>query len=531
MVDLILDNGEVVEYSSEKITESVEPTSSASPWDDAHEFLDKRLAEGEKPVYIEPDIESTLYGGSDEELAPRVRLTEEEGGYLRRFPQPQEEEDNFIWHLKSNFSQLKDARERVQHGGSASIKIAIIDTGYQEGHPALPSNHTRGISYVKGEGKGPAIDRRSGRRIEQDGHGTATMAILGGKYVNHAATGDRYEGVFGAIPFAEIVPIRIHESVALLRVKAFEKAVDYAIQQGCEVISMSMAGMPSKAWARAVNKAYLNGVVVVTAAGNNWDGGWGVLAPKTVLYPARWERVIAATGAAYDHKPYVFKIRPELEALEGDYMQGSYGPARAMKAAIAAYTPNVSWATLNNNGRYFDLGGGGTSSATPQVAATAALWICRHRQALDAMLAEHPHEKWRKVEAVKAALKESANKDYPEYEKFYGYGIIRANDALNVSPSNVGLTKAKKAKVFLLGIAELLGLYLIRHEIAPDPQQEVREEMFATEILQQMHDNESLHPLLEYDEEESWKEEDIALLREELLKSNISTKLREVLEG
>ena len=43
-------------------------------------------------------------------------------------------------------------------GKNCKIKIAIIDTGYQEGHPALPNGFDipRGISFIKGEENQPA---------------------------------------------------------------------------------------------------------------------------------------------------------------------------------------------------------------------------------------------------------------------------------------------------------------------------------------------------------------------------------------
>jgi subtilisin family serine protease len=58
------------------------------------------------------------------------------------------------------------------------------------------------------------------------------------------------------------------------------------------VVSMSMGGLPSEAWADAINALYEAGVVVVTAAGNNYAN----LPTRFVVYPARFGRVIAACG-------------------------------------------------------------------------------------------------------------------------------------------------------------------------------------------------------------------------------------------
>lgn len=61
------------------------------------------------------------------------------------------------------------------------IKIAVIDTGYQPGHPALPQLLNSGISFLDGENGMPAIDKDAGTKTEQNGHGTATMSLLAGK--------------------------------------------------------------------------------------------------------------------------------------------------------------------------------------------------------------------------------------------------------------------------------------------------------------------------------------------------------------
>src|ERR1700720_3682788 len=51
---------------------------------------------------------------------------------------------------------------------------------------------------------------------------------------------------------------------------------------------------------------------------------------------------------------------------------------------IAAYSPNIPWIAIRHTSKGWfadgvDLNGSGTSAATPQVAAAAALWLQRHR--------------------------------------------------------------------------------------------------------------------------------------------------------
>src|SRR5262249_59891540 len=99
-----------------------------------------------------------------------------------------------------------------------------------------------------------------------------------------------------------------------------------------QVVTMSMGGLPSRAWAEAVNALYDAGVFVVTAAGNNY----GNMPSHLIVYPARFNRVVAACGVMADNKPYA--------DLKANLMAGDYGPPEKMVTAIAAYTPNVPWA-------------------------------------------------------------------------------------------------------------------------------------------------------------------------------------------
>ncbi len=498
----------------------------SNDWDIAHNHLDTSTSK----EFFEPNIESTLFG----EQVSALKLKSSENGYLESWPQPNETKDNLVWYLTDNFSQLQKAKDEVLDKvgkENCRIKIAIIDTGYQEGHPALPKGFDtpQGISFIKGEENKPAIDKNAGTIAEQNGHGTATMSILAGKEVDIQVSGQSYKGDFGAIPFAEIIPIRICETVALIRTSAFVDAVEYAINQGCEVISMSMAGAPTKAWATVVNKAYENGVVLVTAAGNSWYRGIASVSPKRLLYPARWDRVIAATGVSYNKKPYVMEAQLKVKEESSEDMQGNYGPESAMKSALAAYTPNTTWATLNDKNNPFRLNGGGTSSATPQIAAAAALWIVRYRKEIDALLQDKPTEKWKKVEMVKNALFSKADSSYSESKKYFGQGTLKSFDALSVAPSTQGLKKADVATVSLWGILDLLGP-LLRLKSGNNEEMITRCEMFGVEILQELHNNSNLYKFLDYDETYIWTPEEKEEIKRVLLTSkSISTRLREYL--
>src|SRR5262249_10556672 len=108
-------------------------------------------------------------------------------------------------------------------------------------------------------------------------------------------------------------------------------------------------------------------------------------------------------------------------------MAGNYGPDSKMDTAIAAYTPNTSWAEINCEA-LVDMNGEGTSSATPQVAAAAALWLQRYKTEMNGWPSPEI------VEATRKALFSSAHLPSPDLRKYFGRGILRAANALGVAP-------------------------------------------------------------------------------------------------
>src|SRR5581483_10232066 len=214
----------------------------------------------------------------------------------------------------------------------------------------------------------------------------------------------------GGAPHADILPIRIANSVVTVSSRNKAKAIRYAIEQRCDVVSISMGGLPSSAWNEAVNDAYEAGICIVCASGDCFGG----LPSHNVVYPARYHRTIAACGVMEDGRPYYDLPRKIIE--------GSWGPDSCMTTALASYTPNIPWARITCPDT-IDLDGQGTSASTPQIAAAVALWYEKYKQVL-------PRD-WRRVEAVRHALFSTAKKQDTQH---FGQGILQARAALGVAP-------------------------------------------------------------------------------------------------
>jgi subtilisin family serine protease len=391
------------------------PGRAEHPWDEAHRAVRDPASAGLEgvpgpPTYAEPDfIQSWPFPRRDSGgLESFTGSPCEDRGPDDFWPVG---DPAFGWHLDERHSRLKAARERVgDPGDGRRVRVGILDTGYDPNHATLPLQLRTDLqrNFVDGD---PNDATDPGRHFPgyNPGHGTATLALLAGRRV--AIPGASFDDFLGGAPFAEVVPVRIADSVIHFYTSAMAKGIEYAVDAGCQVISLSMGGLPARSWAAAVNRAYEAGVAIFAAAGNRF----GPSPPRSIVYPARFHRVVAVCGVTADGTPYY------KSGLHW-HMQGCFGPAAKMATAIAAPTPNAPWA-LMGCGQVVGFGGG-TSAATPQMAAAAALWL----QAAGAPPGVSP---WQRVEAVRFALFASADRSGPEPETYFGRGVLKAAAALD----------------------------------------------------------------------------------------------------
>jgi hypothetical protein len=426
-----------------------------NPWDVCHSLPRQGfgVAGAPAPEFAEPDLEQRWITGGDAELGMALsRSCDSVNPQREDFPL---DAGNPYWFRDSGHSQFDAAIAAV--GGpqvAAKVRIAHFDTGYDPDHHTLPKRLRRDIArnFVDDGAPDDASDRTGGP-LANLGHGTGTLSILAG-------TGQPGESLLGGAPFAEVVPVRVANRVVLFRNSAIAQAFDYVHLLNAigpnrvDIITMSMGGLASQAWAEAVNALYEQGVFIVTAAGNNF----GNLPTRHIVFPARFDRVVAACGVMEDGRPYA--------DLEIRLMAGNYGPQSKMKTAIAAPTPNVPWARLGCSD-VIDFDGQGTSAATPQVAAAAALWLQKHRAAVDA----YPNA-WMRVEAIRSALFGAAQEN-PQDIKRQGRGALRAQAALAKQPATASAlrkTDADDASFELLRVLTGRGM-----QAAPGPEQRMLE--------------------------------------------------------
>ncbi|MBH8609965.1 S8 family serine peptidase [Pseudomonas mohnii] len=401
------------------------PLDTVNPWDVCHAFVSDGMGlnGAPHPVFAEPDFAQTWISGSREDQAIAMAASCSPDPQDKKYPTGK---DNF-WYQDLKHGQFDDLLKQIGDVSPAEpVRVAHLDTGYDPHHQCLPVNleHNLERNFVEDDRPNDASDDSSGL-VNNLGHGTATLSVLAGNPLPGTKR-------LGAAPFVKVVPIRVANRVELFYNSAIVNALRY-VRDLCQdpktavqVVTMSMGGLPSQLWAEEVNALYEEGVVLVTAAGNNF----GNAPTHHIVYPARFNRVIAACGVMEDHQPYA--------DLPATLMAGNYGPISAMRTAMAAYTPNIPRAKFGCSGTV-DWNGGGTSSATPQIAATAAIWIQKNWTEWNA----YPN-KWMRVEAIRTALFITANNT--NYAKL-GHGELRALDAFNIPSPTAAALQNKKEEV------------------------------------------------------------------------------------
>ncbi|HTM58586.1 MAG TPA: S8 family serine peptidase, partial [Candidatus Udaeobacter sp.] len=198
--------------------------------------------------------------------------------------------------------------------GSASVRIGIMDTGVDLGHPDLASKIWTNPGEIPGNGidddgdghiddvhgwdfgnedadanPEPAVfDSSLGIPVDVSFHGTFVAGIA-------AAATDNSEGIAGASWNCSVVPLKVADSTGDIPASAVTEAFAYATRHHLEVLNMSLGtangpGIPEY-FQPMVDQATAAGVLCVASAGND-----GTSDPN---YPAACPGVlsVAATDA------------------------------------------------------------------------------------------------------------------------------------------------------------------------------------------------------------------------------------------
>ncbi len=286
--------------------------------------------------------------------------------------------------------------------GSTTIRVGVLDTGIpiQNGslsHPDLddPSRYLFGYDFVNDDAV-PADD---------NGHGTHVSGTI-------AAETDNGDGVSGVSWNAQIMAIKVFNSVGGGTFEAFKDGCEYAVDNGCQVISYSGGG-PSYSAVLEDGVAYANdhGVIVCISAGNSSGSvGW------PAAFSTQYSNCIAVSATDHNDASSAYSsIGPEVTIAA----PGGYGRPFD-EDDVYSTMPNYSVVLNTTEGLPLDYAYlAGTSMACPHVAGLAALLLSE-----DPTLA--PSD-------VREIIKSTADDlGAPGRDDYFGWGRINVRNATAV---------------------------------------------------------------------------------------------------
>lgn len=231
-----------------------------------------------------------------------------------------------------------DASTWSGHG----IAVAVLDTGFDAGHPDFGGRSVTMQSFVPGESA-------------QDGHGHGTHCIGTACGPKSPTTGPRYGVAHGA----DIFVGKVLSNGGSGTDGGILAGIDWAVRSGCAVISMSLgADVPREhpPYTVAGRRALDKGCLIVAAAGNN---------------AMRTELDFGFVGAPAN-SPFILAVGALNQQLDVAFFSARTLPdARGGQVDVAGpgYQVYSSWPMPT---RYRVISG--TSMATPHVSGLAALW-------------------------------------------------------------------------------------------------------------------------------------------------------------
>jgi len=281
--------------------------------------------------------------------------------------------------------------------GHPDVTIAILDSGVAYDHPDLIGNLRRSSPDLDRWERGHLVRSGGGQDVrapadppngvDDDGNGLVDdfrgwdfadndndphadrgdgIGMAHGTHVAGlaAAVTDNHVGMAGAGWNCTYLPVRVIDAFGVGYLSDVARGIEYATDQGCAVINLSLEGPFSRTIQAAIDYAHERGVVICAAAGNT--------AQEFTADPATWVTPVCNDGddpAVSNHVIGVAAIGCDNVKLDVSNYASAYSLidlAAPGRSTTSAWWPGGGYAAVS-----------GTSQAAPQVAGVAALLVAQ----------------------------------------------------------------------------------------------------------------------------------------------------------
>lgn len=185
-----------------------------------------------------------------------------------------------------------------EYGAGAGVKVAVLDTGFDTGHPDLPSP-AAAASFVPGE-----------TFFDGNSHGSHVAGTILAR--------DNDIGVVGVGPSLSLVVAKVLSNGGVGEWSDIIAGVEWSVAHGAKVLNMSFSGADySQAMQDAMNAAFNAGCLPVAAAGNQSTD-----APR---YPASMQSVMSVAAVSeFDEPAWFSNFGPTISvAAPGTHVEST----------------------------------------------------------------------------------------------------------------------------------------------------------------------------------------------------------------
>ena len=236
-----------------------------------------------------------------------------------------------------------------------TVKIAVIDTGTDVTHPDIAAKSPETWDIV---------NRRT-NVVDRDGHGTFVSALAAGSVTNG-------EGIAGFGGDAQLLVIKAVGTGDTFSDVDEAAGIAYAVDRGAKIINLSIGGEGSSPLeTRAIQYAASHNVLLVAAAGNEYEEGNPVEYPAAALQPVGSKGQgglgLAVAASTMSGRRAIFSNTGTQISLAA--------PGETVFGSVAAGSSPEYWPRYALPGSSSGLYGwsSGTSFSAPEVAGAAAL--------------------------------------------------------------------------------------------------------------------------------------------------------------
>ena len=260
--------------------------------------------------------------------------------------------------LQQNVAQMAISEAQAFSRG-AGVRVAVIDTGADVGHPDLRPHAATGRNFVDTDAAG----------FRADQHGTAVAGVIG-------AVPNNGVGIVGIAPDVELLVYKAcwratsGGVAAVCNTFTLAQALSAAIEARADIINLSLAGPGDPLLSRLVRRALAAGAIVVGAMPR--DG-------RRSGFPVGIDGVIAADTLEAGHAAAGVVLAPGRDVLslapDGhyDFFSGSSLAAAEVSGVIALLRSERPRLTGRDAAALLDASAAGRSTGPNACAALAAL--------------------------------------------------------------------------------------------------------------------------------------------------------------